>query len=81
MRRLLSRLLDDLRSRSLSFDLGASRPDAITVMVFVPGHRYEVEFFEDGHVEIEPFSSSGEIFGEEAVAEVLSFGGEPREPH
>jgi hypothetical protein len=47
------------------------------VMVLVPGHRFEVEFFDDGHVEVERFTSPGNMFGEEALAEILSFGEPP----
>jgi len=47
------------------------------VTVPVPGHRYEVEFFGDGHVEVERFSSPGEIYGQEILAEILSFGEPP----
>jgi hypothetical protein len=70
-----------LRSYSLSYSITDSLDDvvreAIMVTVNVPGHRYEVEFFEDGHVEIERFTSSGDIYGEEELVEILSFG-EPR---
>ena len=34
------------------------------VMVTVPGERWEVEFYEDGTVEIETFKSTGEIYSD-----------------
>ena len=55
-------------------DIGAPQ---VMATVFVPGHRYEVEFFGDGHVEIERFSSPGEIGGDELIPEILSFGEPP----
>jgi hypothetical protein len=69
--------LQTLTYHSLTYELRHSRPMALMVTVFVPGHRYEVEFFGDGHVEIERFSSSGEIGGEELIPEILSFGESP----
>ena len=41
-----------------------NRDDSIMVMPDVPGQRWEVEFFADGHVDIEVFKSDGEIRGE-----------------
>ena len=62
MESLLS-FLQTLTEHSLTYDLRCVRPTAIMATVFVPGHRYEVEFFGDGHVEIERSSSPGEIGG------------------
>ncbi|TMK84663.1 MAG: hypothetical protein E6G44_09605 [Actinobacteria bacterium] len=63
-----------LGAHTLTYDLRVDRPEAVLVMVYVPGHRYEVEFFGDGHVEVERFTSPGDIKGEEALEEILSFG-------
>lgn len=41
--------------------------NSIMVTVSVPGERWEIEFFEDGTVEVERFKSSGGIEGEEAL--------------
>jgi hypothetical protein len=32
------------------------------VLVAIPGERWEIEFFQDGKVEIEIFGSSGKIY-------------------
>jgi hypothetical protein len=40
------------------------------VLVAVPGERWEVEFLDDGSVEVERFISNGEICGEEALHEL-----------
>ena len=42
------------------------------VTVAVPGERWEVEFLNDGSVEVEKFVSNGEIGGEEALGELFS---------
>jgi hypothetical protein len=48
--------------------LSQVRPEAIMVKIAVPGERWEVEFFSDGHVEVEVFGPSpGIIGGEEAL--------------
>lgn len=40
------------------------------VMVFVPGEHWEVEFMDDGGVEVERFRSDGQISDESSVAEL-----------
>ena len=76
MEKLLS-FLEQLTRHSLAFRLDTIRPEAIMVEVNVPGHRIEVEFFGDGHVEVERFTSPGEIEGEEELGRILSEFGEP----
>ena len=39
----------------------ASVRDAVMVEVHVPGARWEVEFFADGHIEVEIFQSAGGV--------------------
>ena len=64
-RKLLA-FLDQLERDKVWYRLEHVR-DSIMVMVFAPGERWEVEFFEDGTVEVERFRSSGEIEGEDAL--------------
>jgi len=60
--------LDELDGRQISFKLVHSRSGAIMVDIAVPGERWEVEFFEDGHVEVEVFRSTSDgLEGEEAL--------------
>lgn len=61
--------LERLDAEKLSYRLEHVR-DSLMVIIAVPGERWEVEFFDDGHVEVERFKSPGEIDGEEAL-EVL----------
>ena len=35
--------------------------DSLMIVVTVPGQRWEIEFFEDGSIDIERFVSSGEV--------------------
>ena len=47
--------------------------------VALPGERWEVEFLNDGSVEIERFISQGEISGEEALNELFSRYSDPED--
>jgi len=48
--------LDERRAR---YELLVARSDAVMVALAVPGERWEIEFFEDGRVEVERFVSQG----------------------
>jgi hypothetical protein len=61
----MAQLLEFLRrleENALSYSLEHNREDAIMVLVAIPGERWEIEFFQDGKVEIEIFGSSGKIY-------------------
>jgi hypothetical protein len=64
--------LADLEKGKIHYTLAHQRDNAIMVIVVVPGERWEVEFFEDGSVETERFVSNGEIYGEEALNDLLT---------
>ena len=64
--------LGKLDHGKISYTLAHHRDDAIMVIAVVPGERWEIEFFQDGSVEVERFISDGEIYGEEALAELLT---------
>lgn len=61
--------LEELEDRKIFFLLNKIR-DSILVEISVPGERWEVEFFADGHIEAERFISTGNIY-DESVLEVL----------
>jgi len=42
-----------------------------TDLITVPGQHWEVEFFEDGSIEIEVFESDGEIYDEKKLNELF----------
>lgn len=56
----LFEFLDGLEAQRMSFTLARYR-NSIMVVVSLPGQRWEVEYFVDGHVEVEKFISDGTI--------------------
>ncbi len=58
MERLLA-FCTELSKRRAHFDLLVVRPEAIMVLLSVPGERWEIEFFPDGHIELERFVGQG----------------------
>ncbi|WP_448268015.1 hypothetical protein [Nostoc sp. DSM 114159] len=69
--------LNQLEQEKISYTLAHHRNETIMVNVAVAGERWEVEFFEDGSVEVERFISSGEINGEEVFSELFAMYSEP----
>ncbi|MDZ8069072.1 MAG: hypothetical protein RMY64_26240 [Nostoc sp. DedQUE08] len=69
--------LSQLEQETISYTLAHHRDETIMVNVAVAGERWEVEFFEDGSVEVERFISSGEINGEEVFSELFAMYSEP----
>ena len=65
LRKLLT-FLDQLEQDKVWYRLEHVR-DSVMVLVAIPGERWEVEFFDDGSIEVERFRSSGEIEGEDAL--------------
>ncbi|MBN3952224.1 MAG: hypothetical protein HWQ38_39415 [Nostoc sp. NMS7] len=64
--------LNELEQERISYTLAHHRDETIMVNVAVSGERWEVEFFENGSVEVERFVSSGDINGEEAFSELFA---------
>ncbi|MDP9372995.1 MAG: hypothetical protein M3Q65_11210 [Chloroflexota bacterium] len=62
--------LEQLEQANIRYRLEHVR-DSLMVVAVVPGQRWEIEFFEDGHVEVERFLSSGEIQGEEILQSLI----------
>lgn len=52
-------LLAELDQRHVPYQIQVVRPDALMVSVAIPGERWEIEFFDDGQVEVERFTSNG----------------------
>lgn len=71
----LQKLLDflaKLDNSKIHYILECNRHEAVMVHVAVPGERWEVEYFVDGHVEVEVFRSTREgLKGEEALIELF----------
>jgi hypothetical protein len=68
----LTRFLKQLEQDKIHYTLASHRDEAIMVQVSVPGERWEIEFMGDGTVEVERFTSTGEISGEVALHELFA---------
>lgn len=63
-----------LNARRASYELSIARDDAVMVRVVAPGQYFEIEFFRDGRIEVEPFISEGVTEASQAkLDEILSF--------
>jgi hypothetical protein len=58
--KLLS-FLNRLEQAKICYILKHVRDETIMVLIAVPGERWEVEFFEDGSIEVEKFISTAVI--------------------
>ena len=68
----LRSFLADLRRARIHFRLRDSRVDAVGVDVAVPGERWEVDFLDDGSVEVEVFRGDGTIADESSLADLIA---------
>lgn len=72
----MEKLLDfctALNHRRAHYELLVVRPEAVMVALSVPGERLEIEFFPDGHIELERYVSQGvSNAGAAELAEVLA---------
>lgn len=57
-------LLNKLEENEIFYKLSRIREDSVLVEAVIPGQRWEIELFEDGHLEIEKFISDGEFYDE-----------------
>ncbi|MEH7454912.1 hypothetical protein [Gottfriedia acidiceleris] len=58
----LNTFLNKLEESNIAYSLKKIRDEAIMVAIRVPGERWEVEFMDDGTVEIEKFISDGDYY-------------------
>ncbi|GMQ75663.1 MAG: hypothetical protein BMS9Abin01_0917 [Gammaproteobacteria bacterium] len=58
----LTNLLDRLDEAEIHYTLSSVSEGAIMVGIDAPGEHWEVEFMNDGDIEIEIFKSDGQIF-------------------
>jgi hypothetical protein len=65
-------LLDKLAQSGIHYTLAHTREQALTIRVAVPGERWEIEFLNDGTVEIERFISNGVIDNEDRLGELFA---------
>lgn len=62
----LVEFLKKLEDRNIYYELNKIR-DSILIEVSFTGQRWEVEFMEDGSIEIEKFISDGSLFDEQEI--------------
>jgi hypothetical protein len=67
----LLRFLTRLEQTGAPYLVKHSRPEAIVVVTGIAEQYWEVEFFDDGHVEIERFYSDAQIDGDERLLDDL----------
>jgi hypothetical protein len=58
----LINFLNKLEESNIFYKLNKVRSEAIMVEIAVPGQRWEVEFMEEGTVEIEKFINDGDFY-------------------
>lgn len=67
--------LNKLDESGLGYSMEHNREDTLSVLVAIPGERWEVEFHADGEVEVEVFYSGAEeedLEGEEALERLFA---------
>ncbi|HBI41620.1 MAG TPA: hypothetical protein DDY78_02025 [Planctomycetales bacterium] len=66
------KFLRDLDRMKIYYELAHYMEDGISVVIAVPGQRWEVDFLEDGSVYVERFVSNGHIDDESAFIELFA---------
>ena len=59
--------LNQLEQRKINYQIFHHRDEAVMITVSLAGERWEIEFLDNGDIEVEKFISHGEIQGEEAL--------------
>jgi hypothetical protein len=65
-------IIESLKQARISHSLYLNRDDAVTVLAVVPGYYWEIDVFKNGDVEVEVFSSDGEILDEIRLAALIA---------
>ncbi len=73
----LGALLERLEHSRISFKIGRTRSDGISVLVTVPGQRWEVDFLSDGDIDVERFLTIGQVESETALDDLFAQFAEP----
>ena len=63
----------ELDRRNVAYELRIVRDEALMMSVPLPGERWEIEFFDDGRIELERFVSQGVAEAPSALAELLAW--------
>ena len=63
--------LTRLEADHIPYTLAHYRDDTVMVTASVPGERWEIEFLDDGTVEVEKFVSDGQVYEENSLDELF----------
>jgi hypothetical protein len=63
--------LERLEKAKIPYTMEHSREDAIMILAFAPGEYWEIEFLEDGEIDIERYRSNGKIHDESILQELF----------
>jgi len=63
----------ELDRRRVTYELRIVRDEALMLSVALPGERWELEFFDDGQIELERFVSQGVAEAPGALTELLGW--------
>jgi hypothetical protein len=72
--------LQRLDKAKISYRLQNYREGALSVLARAPGEYWEIDFLEDGTVDVERFRSGGEIHDEPMLEELFALWAEPETP-
>ncbi len=64
--------LDRLGAARIPYWIKHSRDDAVMIVAFAPGQYWEIEFLEDGSIDVERFRSTGHIDDESVLDELFA---------
>jgi hypothetical protein len=62
----------ELSQRHVAYELLIAREEALMVSLALPGERWEVEFFDDGHAELERFVSQGVVDAPHVLTDLMA---------
>jgi hypothetical protein len=63
--------LNKLEQQKIHYQVSHHRDEAVMITVSIAGQRWEIEFLDNGDIEVEKFISNGEISGEETLKELF----------
>jgi len=67
----LVHFLQSLKEASISFKLDHYLDDSISIIITVPGERWEVDINQEGEIQVEIFRSDGELFDASMIDELF----------
>ena len=69
--KVLTEFVDRLDECRISYTLNGAVRTSIMVCVALPGERWEINFYDDGDIAVEIFTSDGQLFDESKLEELF----------